>query len=424
MILKEALIYAEFLDHFLTIIQDKEEVDCATLGSGFLRSTKLSTIIGKISNDNSYIPLSALIKAGLVDERGSIVLSPNPRAERIGLFFDQDRTLGLLQQLGINPELLTEVQQLVLVTCFQEAANRMLNGSFRVFAQNGNNIEDPVQQETVLKILTRGGLIALGEVAAQIRFNPMDISLTPESLLLIKRKWIQSDKQAESTAGIDISDEYLQQPLLTEEAVLPLRDRIHILDELIPSLVIDASSLSVQEQMEHRAKLQLLSLHCTILSMTLNDRWQVKAQWLQPGAQVRVGEHLVTLPHSISTILGIIARTMAQKHRANYCSALVSIQQTAQLYQRDWYTWGRNQLPFISSSLAVTEILNSVLAIDLREADPAASMRETPTVTEALTEALFSGLTLFGVSSEPSSSGTAARQDNDVLSAIQALLMQ
>lgn len=73
MILKPDLVYAEFLKHFLDVIQNEESRNTATLFSGCLRSSVVSSFTKPLGINSSYLPLSSLIKAGLVDEHGMIV---------------------------------------------------------------------------------------------------------------------------------------------------------------------------------------------------------------------------------------------------------------------------------------------------------------------------------------------------------------
>ncbi|MDI1352140.1 MAG: hypothetical protein PSV35_05125 [bacterium] len=367
MILNTDQYYADFLDTFLAVIQDKKAKNAATLASGFLRSTHIALTVEKLGHDNSYIPISAVIKAGLVDEQGFILPKTNPRAKRAGLFFDQVRTLAALNQLSIPKEQFSEIQQIFFVTCCQEAINRMLTSSLGVFVENAANITNPMQQATILTLLKQIAIIAFGKTANAIKFNPGSTSLSPESILLIKRQKMLLQKMADDNSGIAIPDEELIAVSNERERGLSSHYRITILDELIPCLAMDPLFLTETEQKEHQAKFNLLKLHCSILSMTINDSWQVKAQWLKAGHPFDMGDTTVILPYSISTILKVIDVTHAKKHLADYSSALAEIQTIARKNHHDWYRWVRNQLPLISSSPAVKELLDSVLGIDLEQ---------------------------------------------------------
>ena len=205
MILNVDLIYAEFLEHFLAVVQDEEAINVSTLASGFLRSEVLSTTIEKLSNNHSYIPLSAVKKAGLVDQHGTILTSQeNPRSARVKLYVDKIRTLAVLKQLGVDHEKLTEVQQLVLVTCCQEAINRVITGPFRAFSQNVSQISNPLHQVKIIEVIQHMSIVTLGGIAAQLNFNANDTSLSPETILRIKRRRSQFIEMAESNPGIEI----------------------------------------------------------------------------------------------------------------------------------------------------------------------------------------------------------------------------
>ena len=366
MILNVDLIYAEFLEHFLAVVQDEEAINVSTLASGFLRSEVLSTTIEKLSNNHSYIPLSAVKKAGLVDQHGTILTSQeNPRSARVKLYVDKIRTLAVLKQLGVDHEKLTEVQQLVLVTCCQEAINRVITGPFRAFSQNVSQISNPLHQVKIIEVIQHMSIVTLGGIAAQLNFNANDTSLSPETILRIKRRRSQFIEMAESNPGIEIPIEIFVDEIPAVAMSVSFKDRIALFDDLVPSLAIDLQFFKPNELLEHQSKLRLLKLQSAILSMTLDDQWRVKDQLLKPGTKIQLGDQSITLPNSISKIMAIIAETNAQRHKASYLDALKKIRRVAQSYEQDWYTWGRNQLPYICSSPAVKELLNSVLAIDL-----------------------------------------------------------
>lgn len=123
MILNINGIYAEFVDRFLTIIQDDAAQNQATLVSGFLRAKILNSTVDKgLSVDQSFVPLSAVLKSGLVNKEGNISkLSLSEQARRILFSFDQERTLAQVVKIGLEPTHYTEAQQLILVTACQEA---------------------------------------------------------------------------------------------------------------------------------------------------------------------------------------------------------------------------------------------------------------------------------------------------------------
>jgi hypothetical protein len=399
MILNVDLVYAEFLEHFLKVIQEEHARNEATLVSGFLRSEVLSLAIEKVCTDQSYIPLSSVIKAGLVDKSGAFCTRDEPRAERVKLYFDKVRTQGVLQQLGIDDSQFSEIQQLIFVTCCQEAVNRVITGPFRLFSENVDKLSKPSHQEQIIAVLKQMTLVTLGSLASALQFNPSDTSLSAESILVLKRKRVFFLNLAKENPGLDIPDEELTQYRAEPAVNLSAQERVKIYDELIPTLAIDPSVLNADEQLEHEAKLRLLKLHSIILAMTVNDEWQVKGQWLKQGSTVAMTEQTVKLPHSVSQILETISLVNEQKHRSSYRAALKRIQKIAKEYEQDWYTWGRNQLPLVCSSPAVKKFLNLVLSLDLDKPSPikAVAKKEAPVQRQtALAEWVDYGLSFFG----------------------------
>ena len=67
MILKPDLIYAEFLKHFVDVLQDEKMRDAASMASGCLRSPLIPSLMGDLlskdetlaKNDESVTPAAA-----------------------------------------------------------------------------------------------------------------------------------------------------------------------------------------------------------------------------------------------------------------------------------------------------------------------------------------------------------------------------
>jgi hypothetical protein len=370
--LNHAAVYTEFLNHFLTIIQDEQQKNAATLFSGFLRATSLMDVVSSLNADLTFIPLSAVMKAGLVDNNFHfmVVDSNNQemtrRVKSVGFFFDHARVQGAIQELGVNRDQFNPIQQLVLVTACQEAKNRVLSGDFKRFAGNVANIEDDDVKAQVLQIIQLLDSMAFGNIKQSILFIHGTIQLSPEAIAIIENRRDESLEMARNNFGTDIPEDQLGKVLCSGSLMLPPNTLIDIYNELIPNLAINLAILSQDQIKKREAKLQLLKLHCVILSLTLHDRWHVKVQWLHQGQHVVVGEHSITLPHSISSILKVIEETVAQKHNANYLVALKEIQEIARNHGHDWFVWSRNMLPLFKSSPAVGEFLDKVLQIDLK----------------------------------------------------------
>jgi hypothetical protein len=352
MILNINSLFSEFIDRFLTIIQDEVEQNKATLVSGFLRAKILTTMDGVLSSDQDFLPLSAVVKSGLVNKEGKIAEPEEPQAKSILFFFDRERTLAQLLKLGLDQTQYSEIQQLILVTACQEATNQIISGSMKVFVTNLQSISNNEQQEQIRKLITDLATITLSRMIGALKFNGNSTSLSGDSIILLNRQRILFSEISRSEPGLMIPDEELTNPSNPEPALLSLSQRIMLLDELLPCLTLDLTLLSYDEVVEHQTKLNLLQLYCSILSMTKNDSWQVKAQWLYPGNTIQVGVDKVSLPNSISEIMDIITIELAKKHKACYQDALKKIQLIASHYEWDWYTWTRNQLPIISAQSA------------------------------------------------------------------------
>ncbi len=195
-----------------------------------------------------------------------------------------------------------------------------------------------------------------------------------------------------SDLGLTIPDEELTAPLYPEPALLSLPQRVMMLDELLPNLALDPSLFSHDEELEYQAKRSLLQLYCTILAMTKNDSWQVKVQWLYPGATIQVGGQDISLPCSISGIIDIITTELAKKHKANYKEALDAVQTIAAEYESDWYTWIRNKLPIIGAAPSVKELFSKVLKIRM---EAVAAIEPRTASISSVSAAITSGLSFL-----------------------------
>lgn len=391
MILKEDLIYAAFLDKFISIIEDEEATNRATLVSGFLQSNQVSLALESISHDINYIPLSAVINSGLIDDEGHFILENEALpSSKIGFFVDSARTKGQLRALGLEQNEWTQVQQLVFVTCCQEAVNQVLEGVFKVFYENITHVSD-AHRDTILHILKFMPTFGFSPIISKLHFNTHALTLRSETITAITAQRELFLEAADEAPEISIPDEELLAEAAPKVTAVSTQERIDILDELIPCLALDERQLSEEQTLERSAKLSLLRLHSNILSMTLNDQWQINRQWLRPGQNLVLGAASIALPHSISNILDIITSTRAQKNNANYLNALREIRSIAKSYEQDWYTWGRNQLPYIAASPAVKVFLSSVLAINIGEPDEP----QEPEATSVVTSAIGLGITLF-----------------------------
>ena len=282
------------------------------------------------------------------------------RAQQVGFSIDKPRIQGALNELHAQERPFTEIQKLVFIASIQEACNRLRESSLKFFVANLGSISDLDTLTTINNQIKNIQATALASIAEQINFNPMDLSLTPESVLYVKRERARFKEASKINPGIEVSDEELPEPPIQHKSSISFSTQIQLLDELIPALALDSNILEESERSEHLAKLELLKLQSHILSMTMQDAWTVKYQWMYPGNIIDVGPKNVALPSSISQILKIISDALAQKHRASYLDAQHQIQQVALDYKADWYRWLRNLTTF-SASAAQLNILDSVL---------------------------------------------------------------
>jgi hypothetical protein len=362
MILNPNLIYAEFLDNFLTIIQDEEEKNKAILVSGFLRARLTGVTLG---DGSSNVPLSSVSKSNLIDRQGNFATAETSEAaERVIFFFDKKRTEAQLISIGVDCSLLSETQQLVFTTACQEAANRVIEGSLKVFIANLPNISNAVQQNLLLSFMQGMYITAFRALTPSIQFNSNSLDLTRESLLQINRERLQFLKLNTEESNVIFPDEELTGPIVPGPDMLSLSEQIKLHDELLPTVAIDPTLLYPEERLEHQAKLKLLQLYATILEMTKKDAWQVKAQWLRKGDAIQVGAQDIILPHSVSEIVHIMAGELSKKHKANYQDALMRVQSIAAAYNKDWYRWIRNMLPLVSASAELMNLLSETLQIE------------------------------------------------------------
>ncbi len=343
-------ICSEFLDHFLTIIQDPDAINAATFFSGFLRANVLETnIIKKMSDQSlSYIPLSAVIKAGLVNEDGSFNGNNDARAQRVKFFIDKERVQGALEALKAENKPFTEMQKLALVTSIQEASNRLSEGPLKFFAANLQCISNEEAMNSIAQQIKDISARSLTPIMDKIDLNPMEWSLTPESILCIKEQQARFIEAGITSSEIEVPDDELPEPPTELKSSIPASTQIQILDELLPILAQDDATLEESARLEHKAKLELIHLQTKILAVTARDAWDVRYQWMYPGSMVDVGSKKITLPSSISQILKVITDTFSQKNNESYLEALNTIRQIAVDYENDWYRWGRNSLTFFT----------------------------------------------------------------------------
>jgi len=354
MILKPSLVYAEFLEHFLAVIQDENTRNAASMLGGCLRSTPVSNITKNLlCKDSSYHPLSAVIASGCVTDG---MIASNAQTKKLQLFFDDTRIQGALIRLGVDCARYTHIQQITLVTCCQEASNRVLTGDFQLFAENAATISNSSSQARVLDIVATLHVKALAGLMAKLQFTS-DFKLTEDSVLAIREQQKKFIEMAETNSMIDIPDTELMALCREIPTIVPEQERIQILNELTGLLAKDKELLNPSELLEHEAQLHLLKLHCTLLAITYKDLWQVKAQLISIGTELISGESRFVLPYSVSKIFDIIKSSKIKKTAGQHLLALQEIQGIARSYESDWYTWARNQVSFFASAPSVKEFL-------------------------------------------------------------------
>ncbi|RUR07320.1 hypothetical protein [Legionella sp. km772] len=388
MILKPDLIYAEFLNHFLIIIQDEAIQNAASMLGGCLRSCLVSRFTKDLCKDSSYLPLSAVIKSGCVVD-GMIVA--NAEALRLKLFYDEPRIQGALKRLGIDGIRYNHIQQILLVASCQEASNRVLTGDFQLFAENAATISNKTHQAFILDIIGNLHVRALSSVVSELAFDG-HFKLTEASLETIKKQHRAFITASKKNPVLEIADTELL--VLSKESplIIPSHERIQIIDQLAVLLAKDKHELKPGEGLEDEAHLHILKLHCSLLEMSYKDLWQVKSQWLAIGDELIAGDTRIVLPYSISKIFDIIKTTQTKKEVGQYQAALHEIQEIARNYESDWYTWTRNQISILASAPSVKRFLSLSLSFPLDASPKKISPIDSPSL---FTHLLNYGLSFF-----------------------------
>ena len=370
MILKPDLIYAEFLKHFVNVLQDEKMRDAASMASGCLRSPLIPSLMGDLlsKKERSYLPLSAVFESGCIVDG---MITATPPVSQLKLFFDEVRVQALLNSLDIDHKKYTHVQQILLTVSCQEAVNRVLNGDFKLFAENIANISDFSSQKRILELVSSMNVHALKDLISELHFTD-DFKLTETSTAAIKRQQEKFLALAEVNPSINVPEAEIY-PLATPITNhIPVQDRIQILNELTLLLAKDKSTFSASELLEYEAHIHLLKIHSNLLAITYNDLWQVKVQLVSVGQEIVSEEVTIVLPYSISQIFDLIKGTKLTDTTGKYLTALKEIQSVATRYESDWYTWTRNHISFLASAPAVKNFLSTVSAIDMgfRAASP------------------------------------------------------
>lgn len=388
MILKPTLIYAEFLEHFLAVIQSEDSRNAATMLGGCLRSNSVSDYTKSLCKDNHYLPLSAVIKSGCV-KNGMIV--SNEATKRLELYYDEFRIIGALRRLGIESAQYNTIQHIILVACCQEASNRVLTGEFQLLAENTATISNKASQEAVLDIVGNLHVNALLSLMPKLSFDS-DFKLTETSIRELKAQQQQFIEAAEKKPAINIPDIELMALCGESSLIIPIEERIQILDELAVLLTNDKYHLRPGELLEHEAQLHLIKLHCALLDISYKNLWQVRAQFFAIGDEIIAGDTTILLPYSISKIFDIIKSNKTPKGPGQYRAALHEIQDIARNYESDWYTWARNQISPLASSPAVKTFLSLSLSLDI---GPSPKKEEPSKSSGVLTSVWSLGLGFF-----------------------------
>lgn len=360
MILKPELVYAEFLEHFIDIIEDESNRNDATLVSGCLRCTNVSSFIKPLCADHTYIPLSSVIAAGLVDESGNLLLS---KIETGFVFYDKSRVEAGVKQLYLESSSYSDIQKIIVLSACQEAVNRVLNGAFGALTRSTADTANPDLQQKVLSILKNISAEAFRRLKDKVSFkaNSTRLAKTSVEALLLERNdfFVLSSKNP----GLHFNDIIDEANIAVEPRGLLIKERIKILNELVPCLIKMKQDLTPIALKELEAQVNIIRIYSNILALSLTNSWQVKVQWVAVGEELNVGNKKVTLPYSVSKIMKIIKDKPLNSH----VNTLLQIQKVAREHKQDLYSWGRNQIPFFASAPAVSELLSQILAIETAE---------------------------------------------------------
>jgi hypothetical protein len=379
---------AEFLQHFLAIIQSQEKVNSAVLGSGFLRASVLNKTIAPISTDRSFIPLSAAQLAGLIDASGNILTDEhNEIVQRLEFSFDAQRTTGLLVSLGFPNMHYSMAQQLVLAATIQEAEHLTLLGSFRIFYANTQSMSNEELRERILNFQKNLALLALNDLAIQLQFRPNSYTLTDHSVAIVQEKYrilvITSTYPSE-----DIPDGELINDELPEEkpTAIDHKERVPLVNEIIATL---SQKTPITNHEEYVAKIKVLRLLADIYSSTLHDKWGVTAQLVRCGGCLSIEGRNTTLPATIYQIMQIIHEAMLPEQTTTYLQTLRRIQTISKHYASlGGYTWIRNFFPVVAASKEAIAFHQQVLAIRMPSLEKSEEAIQSP--LSALTSILFS----------------------------------
>ena len=316
-----------FLEKFLEIIQNPQQVNTAIFYGGALRANRLNQHIPNPSDTATYLPLTSIQLAGLVDERTGHFIEDGAMAEKLGFSFDASRVSESASSVGLNPSNSTDKQRLIFAACFQEACNQI----------NEQDADLPKLRANIMNLMESMGIQRFSEINAIVQtfasaaFTSLgDLPLVFEGYQLSAASIDRIQQQIETLKMVEADGIEIDNTLLTDSPVLSAvrRDvdrRIFELDRLIACLAIDSGALDSGALREHLAKLFLLRYQYCVLYQTERKGWTPKFHRDIPDA----------VPAGIARHLACIEQ--ASSNEMSYVEALTELKAVSQAYLDSWF---------------------------------------------------------------------------------------
>ncbi len=332
------LLYIQFLEKFLSIIQDPEQVNMAIFYGGALRSQNLNQHIPNLSHTATYLPLSSTQLAGLIHEKTGNFMQRSALVDKLHFSFDACRVNEAAKHAGLSPLYNNDTQRLIFVACFQEACNQTNEQDTNLPKLRANiiNLMEPLGHEQFSKINHLMQNFAL-EALALSKAHPITFEnkrLSQKSIRDIQQAIDHLKLSAHivnETNSFEIDDTLLTEEPVTFNTRKETAQRIADLDQLIACLSIDSHDLHPDALREHQAKLFLLRYQYCILHQTERKGWT-------PNFQKNKHD---TIPTDILKHLDYIER--AHNNEITYTQALCESRTISRAYLDSWtrraYAW-------------------------------------------------------------------------------------
>ncbi len=185
--INQSAILAALLKEFLAVITDPTQINRATLETGFLKASILTKVVAPIAPNSTYVPLSALIEAGLINDEGNFIV-----ASTVAIEFDKNRTQAEISAMGLTYASLNQSQQLVLAAAYRAAATKIGETYLAVDLSSVDELA-----ATLIKTLNKElGALAFGGISKKIQFNSQTTHLTEAAITAIKEAQQQFEQRS------------------------------------------------------------------------------------------------------------------------------------------------------------------------------------------------------------------------------------